>query len=95
MTNKQVTKCVKIAEHYGLNTQEFQSISELFELGEVLSRRPGQRGLTWKGKLLDEMADVTIMIQQLRLLYDISDETFDEKITEKLDRQLERIKNGE
>jgi hypothetical protein len=45
--------------------------------------------------LLDEMADNTIMIQQLRLLYDISDEAFDKKITEKLDRQLERIKNGE
>lgn len=93
MTNKQVTKCVKIAEHYGLNTQEFQSISELMELGEVLTRRPGQRDNTWKGKLLDEMADVTIMIRQLRLLYDISDYDFSKKIDEKLDRQLERMKN--
>ena len=93
MTNKQVTKCVKIAEHYGLNTQEFQSISELMELGEVLTRRPGQRDSSWKGKLLDEMADVTIMIRQLRLLYDISDYDFNEKVNEKLDRQLERMKN--
>ena len=95
MKKRQVNKCEKIAEHYGRDTQEFQSMSELFELGEVLSRRPGQRTSTWKAKLLDEIADVTIMIQQLRLIYDISDYDFEEKITEKLNRQLERIKHGE
>lgn len=95
MKKTQIRKCQQIAEHYGLNTQEFQAVSEVFELGEVLTRRPGQRTPAWKGKLLDEMADVTIMIQQLRLLYSISDNDFDEKITEKLDRQLGRIKNGE
>ena len=93
MDKTQIRKCNKISEHYGLNTQEFQSISELMELGEVLTRRPGQRDNTWKEKLLDEMADVTIMIRQLRLLYDISDYDFSKKIDEKLDRQLERMKN--
>lgn len=94
MKKKQVNKCRKIAEHYGLNTQEFQAVSEIMELGQVLTRRPGQRKTDWKGKLLDEMADVTIMIQQLRLLYDITDEDFERKVVEKLDRQLDRIKNG-
>ena len=95
MKKKQVNKCHKIADHYGPQTQEFQAVSEIMELGQVLTRRPGQRTKDWKEKLLDEMADVTIMIQQLRLLYDISDEDFEKKIIEKLDRQLERIKNGE
>lgn len=95
MKKKQVNKCRKIADHYGPQTQEFQAVSEIMELGQVLTRRPGQRTKDWKEKLLDEMADVTIMIQQLRLLYDISDEDFEKKIIEKLDRQLERIKNGE
>ena len=93
MKKKLVKKCQKIAEHYGLNTQEFQAVSEIFELGQVLTRRPGQRTNGWKGELLDEMADVTITIQQLRLLYDISDETFEEKVIEKLDIQLDRIKS--
>ena len=95
MKKKQVNKCRKIADHYGPQTQEFQAVSEIMELGQVLTRRPGQRTKDWKEKLLDEMADVTIMIRQLRLLYDISDEDFEKKIIEKLDRQLERIKNGE
>lgn len=94
MKKKLVHKCQRIAEHYGLNTQEFQAVSEIMELGQVLTRRPGQRKSDWKGKLLDEMADVTIMIQQLRLLYDIDDEDFERKVVEKLDRQLDRIKNG-
>ena len=94
MKKKLVHKCQRIAEHYGPSTQEFQAVSEIMELGQVLTRRPGQRKADWKGKLLDEMADVTIMIQQLRLLYDISDEDFEKKVVEKLDRQLDRIKNG-
>lgn len=95
MKKTQVNKCERIAEHYGPATQEKQAVSELMELGYVLTRRLSQRKLSWKEELLDEMADVTIMIRQLRLLYDISDDAFDEKITEKLDRQLGRIKNGE
>lgn len=95
MKKSQVNKCERIADHYGPTTQEKQAVSELMELGYVLTRRPSQRKSDWKEDLLDEMADNTIMIQQLRLLYDISDESFDKKITEKLDRQLERIKNGE
>ena len=95
MKKKLVRKCQKIAEHYGPHTQEFQAVSELMELGQVLTRRPGQRKEDWKEKLLDEMADVTIMIRQLRLLYDISDVDFEVKLVEKLDRQLNRIKNGD
>lgn len=95
MKRSQVHKCETIVEYYGRDTQEFQAVSEIFELGEVLTRRPGQRTVNWRDKLLDEMADVTIMLQQLRLLYDISDGAFEEKITEKLDRQLRRIRNEE
>lgn len=95
MKKSQINKCETIADHYGPATQVKQAVSELMELGYVLTRRPSQRKNTWKADLLDEMADVTIMIRQLRLLYNISDEIFDEKITEKLDRQLGRIRNGE
>ncbi|MBP5708538.1 MAG: hypothetical protein J6W61_02080 [Bacteroidales bacterium] len=88
-------KCVTISEHYGLNTQEWQTAQELFELGQVVTRRAGQRGRNWKEKLLDELADVYIMIQQLLHLHGISKADFEAKVEEKLDRQLERIKNGD
>ena len=95
MKKSLVNKCSTIADHYGPATQEAQAVSELTELSYVLTRRMAQRKSTWKADLLDEMADVSIMIQQLRLLYNVSDEAFEEKVKEKLDRQLERIKNGE
>ena len=88
-------KCIKIAEHYGLHTQEWQTAQELFELGQVVTRRAAQRGRDWKEKLLDELVDVYIMIQQMLHLHDISKEEFDAKVEEKLNRQLKRIKNGE
>ena len=40
-------------------------------------------------------AKVDSVTEGLVILKDISDDDFEEKITEKLDRQLERIKNGE
>lgn len=92
---RQIKKCQKIADHYGPKSQESQTVSELMELGHVLTRRPSQRHPGWKEDLLDEAVDVTIMIQQLRLLYEITDEEFNKTINEKLDRQLQRIKDGD
>ena len=43
---------------------------------------------------MDGLADATIVIQQLRLLYHVSDEDFEAKIEEKLDMQLEKIRDG-
>ena len=95
MTRMQQIKCEKIAEHYGLDSQESQSISELSELLHVLTRRNSQRGIDWKNDLIDEMADVNVMIQQLCTLHGISHDELNERINFKLNRQLERIKNGE
>lgn len=50
--------------------------------------------MDWKNDLLDEMADVLIMIEQLRALYHIEDEELNERVNFKLDRQIERIQNG-
>ncbi|MBO7450742.1 MAG: hypothetical protein J6U54_10265 [Clostridiales bacterium] len=60
-----------------------------------MTRRAGQRGRDWKEKLLDELVDVYIMIQQMLHLHGISKEEFDAKVEEKLERQLKRIKEGD
>lgn len=94
MKKDQIKKCSTIANNYGAENQESQSVSELMELGHVLTRRMDQRGPDWTDKLLDEMADVTIMIKQLQLLYGITDADLSERIDYKLNRQIERIKGG-
>lgn len=95
MTKNQRIRCAKIAEHYGMQLQEFQTISELSELLEVLTRRMSQRGIDWENSLLDELADVTIMIQQVCTLHGISEYELNERVNFKIDRQLDRIQNGE
>lgn len=95
MTKNQRIRCARIAEHYGMSNQEFQTISELSELLQVLTRRMSQRGIDWDNCLLDELADVTIMIQQMCALHGISAYELNDRVNKKLDRQLERMKHGE
>lgn len=92
MNNRQIKKCKEIANHYGQHTQESQTISELSELLQVLTRRQSQRGTDWKEKLIDEIADVQIMIQQIVDIHDLNKSDITERIDFKLDRQLERIR---
>ena len=95
MTRGQSVKCEKIATHYGIDCQEDQTISELSELLHVMTRRPSQRGIDWSNNLVDEMADVVIMIRQMCFLHGIDPYEVNERINFKLDRQLERIRQGD
>ena len=94
MTRGQKSRCRQIAERYGRKNQEAQAISELTELQYVLTRRPDQRQLDWKNDLIDEMADVLIMVEQLRALYGVEDDELTERVNFKLNRQIDRILNG-
>lgn len=91
MNRTQKSKCRQIAEKYGIQNQEKQTVSELSELLYVLTRRPNQRGQNWREQLIDEISDVRIMLQQLMTMYDIDPETISEQIDFKLNRQLGRI----
>lgn len=92
MTRGQKSKCEYIAEAYGATNQEKQAVSELSELLYVLTRRPDQRQMDWKNDLLDEIADVEIMCQQLINLYSITEDELYDRINHKLNRQLDRIR---
>lgn len=94
MTEYQIMKAHKIAKHYGLNKQKFQALQELNELSNVLLRRQDQiqNRAEHKNNLIDEMADVYVMLKQLETLYHIDQRTIEDRITFKLNRQLDRIK---
>lgn len=99
MKPRQTARCRRIAERYGKIAQEQQAVSEIAELQYVLTRRPSQRGeafeekhgKSWRESLIDEIADVYIMIEQILLLHGINKIDIDEEIDYKLDRQLDRI----
>lgn len=74
-----------ILKHYGLKTQKQQFIQELAELIVALTKNDIDN-------LIEEMADVQVMIDQ----FTINDDDLDLKMQEiqlaKVRRQLERIK---
>ena len=78
-----------IADHYGIDNQLHQLAEECSELA-VEASHSARKGVTVK--IIEEMADVLLMIEQVVYLSGIAIEDIDECIRFKIDRQLERIK---
>lgn len=74
---------------FGVRLQSTVCMEECAELIQAISRRlrgkpdPG-------GNLAEEMADVTICLRMLQLMYDVSDADLDEWIGRKIRRQKAR-----
>lgn len=89
-----------IAEHYGYDAQSRQCIEEMAELTQAINklwRVCGNGQKTEKSNrecmdnLMEEMEDVQIMLWQMEYLL-LSAQEVNQMITQKLNRQLERIK---
>ena len=78
-----------IADHYGIEKQLHQLAEECSELA-VEASHSARKGVTVK--IIEEMADVLLMMEQVIYLANIAIEDIDECIQFKIDRQLERIK---
>lgn len=93
MTEQEMKNAITIiAMHYGMKAQSMQTCEECAELIQAVSKLT--RGVTEMriSALVEEIADVRIMMSQLMLLYGISDLEVTEVMQAKLERQLERIK---
>lgn len=77
-----------IADHYGLKHQLEKCKEELNELIEAL-------GSSSDIHLAEEIADVEIMISQIKYLRNIPNEQVDVIKKYKIQRQLQRIENGD
>ena len=78
-----------IADHYGIENQMRQLAEECSELA-VEASHSARIGTTIK--IIEEMADVLIMMEQIIYLTKIDRKDIDEVIDYKLDRQMKRIK---
>lgn len=83
------TKLEEIANHYGVANQSIVCIEELSEFQKELCKM--LRGEGDINKLTEELADLEIMIYQMRLLYDIEDTKVDAFQLIKTQRQLDCI----
>ena len=82
-------KLQMIADHYGIKEQLRQLAEECCELA-VEANHSARKGTTVK--IIEEIADVVIMMEQIIYLAGIDRKDIDEVIDYKLNRQLERIR---
>lgn len=93
MTNMEIPELEKkislIALHYGTRPQILKAVEETIELSEALIKSLN-KGIS-SDEILDEMADTFIMMKQIQLFCQISDEELSSRIEMKVNRQIHRI----
>ena len=82
-------KLIEITNHFGIQSQMAKTLEELGELIAELARDVNRGDECLTDGTLQEMEDVSVMLAQLLLSKDYKIE-----IDKKIDRTLERIKNG-
>ena len=98
MNHKEIIDTYKQAiETYGVRTQKLMAIEEMSELTKEICK--DFRGKLNREHLVEEMADVLIMLDQMLLLYKISGEEVGlmrikkvERLKERLEKQNDEIK---
>lgn len=96
----------KIVNHYGIIPQLKYFGSEVFELTEAVIRYDEAKENYFEGRgihdkdiptidhIKEEIADVMVLLEQIRLFYDISDNEVKSYMDSKIERQLKRIEDS-
>lgn len=79
----------EIVDHYGIETQTFVAVEELSELIKELSKY--MRGNRNRSQIMEEMADVYIVLAEQRVIHDISLGEVLAVMEIKLERMKERM----
>lgn len=80
---------LKAIEHFGEEAQKRKAVEELLELGQAILKDMATHSEI--EHIYEEIADVEIMLQQLRMIYNIQEVYIDEFKKEKLERLAKRI----
>lgn len=81
--------CLCAIDHFGVGHQKKKAVEEMGELIVELTREQDER--TDACHVIEEIADVIVMAEQLRIIYGPA--LVDEQIERKLDRLLGRIRS--
>ena len=96
MTDKQKSQCAEIANHYGEHAQLGIMIEECAELIQAICKMQRYGEPTKRLNYVEELADVTIMTEQLVTLLNSTDyERFERFVEYKLKRQKLRMESEE
>ena len=84
-------KLLFIINTYGTKNQEDIAVEELSELQKAILKHRRKRSKKRRKKVIDEIADVSVMLEQLKIIYSCHKEVA-ERVDYKIDRQIKRIK---
>lgn len=95
---------LKIIEHFGVNNQQRKLQEEIFELQEAITIYEFKKTVEYeiplfeivgtREDIIEEMADVFILLGQFKSFFDVSDEELKETMVKKMYRTLDRIGSG-
>ena len=96
LTQEQMRNLNTIVETYGNDAQEDMAIEECSELVKAILkfRRSDEKTAEMREAVIDEIADVQIMLTQLEIIFNCVAEVED-RIDFKINRQMGRIKERE
>ena len=81
-------KTLAIVERFGANHQRFKAAEELSELQTLILQDANSNGKIPLNRIVEEIADVYVMLQQLQIIYYIDSRDIEPVIAYKLDRTL-------
>lgn len=93
MTKEQTTKALIICNTYGSKAQMIKCCEELSELSTAILQHIN-KGENHKA-ILEEMADVYIMLEQLKYMLPFDEAALEGQIEFKLTRQIKRIMSAD
>ncbi|WP_061329981.1 hypothetical protein [Clostridium botulinum] len=95
MLNKeQIEDCIKIVDLYNNEQlQSFVAIEELAELQQAISKYQREPTIFNIDHIAEEIADVYIILEELKHLFSIYEEEIEKQIDYKIKRELKRIED--
>lgn len=101
-TEEMKSDILEFCKHYGAKHQIKRVQTEIFELGNAIMDYENAKESIYcqdfdklRDHVAEEFGDVMIMLYQIILSYGITDGQIQEHMKRKIERQKERIKNGE
>lgn len=82
----------RVIDTYGTGSQLMVAVEELSELQKEICK--AFRGKLNEQNLIEEIADVEIMIEQVKMIYDLNDDEIEAEKQVKLWRLSERLNDG-
>lgn len=86
-----VDRVLKIIEKNGEQHQKYKAAEELAELQTVVLQEANKECFVNKYPIIEEIADVYVMLKQLELIYKVDDRDIQEIIDYKIARALREV----